>query len=73
MEARRTILRRPHVWIDGRLYSLGETYVEIPVEIWIYNLGPRRLMRRLRFEDGRLVDIETLDYGYSTPSPEGSR
>jgi len=73
VEARRTILRRPHIWIDGRYYTLGDTYVEIPVDIWIYNLGPRRLMRRLRFEDGRLVEIETLGYGYTTRQPERSR
>jgi len=43
--------------------------VEIPVDVWVYNLGPNKLMRRLRFEDGKLVDIETLGYGYYEQNP----
>jgi Protein of unknown function (DUF2845) len=35
----------------------------------VYNLGPSKLMRRLRFEDGKLVDIETLGYGYYEQNP----
>ena len=31
---------------------------------WIYNFGPRRLMRKLTFRDGELIKIETLSYGY---------
>jgi uncharacterized protein YvpB len=38
--------------------------VEVRVEIWTYNFGPHKLMRRLRFDDGELVEIETLGYGY---------
>lgn len=38
--------------------------VEIQVEEWTYNLGSRRFMRRLRFENGVLVDIRELRYGY---------
>jgi uncharacterized protein YvpB len=38
--------------------------VEVPVEIWIYNLGPSKLMQRLRFEDGELIEIESLGYGF---------
>ena len=34
------------------------------MEIWTYNFGPNKLMRRLRFVDGELQDIETLGYGY---------
>jgi hypothetical protein len=34
------------------------------VEIWTYNLGRQRLTRYLRFENGRLVEITTGDYGY---------
>lgn len=35
----------------------------VVVEEWIYDLGPHRLRRLLRFEDGQLVEIETLDRG----------
>jgi hypothetical protein len=38
--------------------------VPITVEEWTYNLGPTRFMRKLRFENGELVSIETLEYGY---------
>jgi hypothetical protein len=37
---------------------------EVSVEIWTYNFGPHKLMYRLRFEDGLLVDIDTLTHGY---------
>lgn len=36
---------------------------EIKVEEWIYNFGSRRLKQYLRFENGRLVYIETLGRG----------
>ncbi len=58
------ILRQPTVWVGGRRYVLGNGLVEIPIEVWVYNLGPNKLMRRLRFEDGVLVDIDTMGYGY---------
>jgi hypothetical protein len=41
--------------------------VEVSVELWTYNFGPRKLMYRLRFEDGLLVDVATLGYGYYSP------
>lgn len=31
---------------------------------YVYNFGPRKLMRRLLFEGGVLVSIETIGYGY---------
>lgn len=64
---RRSVWRRPVVWIDGRRYFVSQDLVEIPVESWIYNLGPNRLMRRVRFEDGVVVEVETLGYGYLEP------
>jgi len=60
----RNILRRPVVWHRGRPVYAGNDFIEVPVETWIYNFGTNKLMRRLRFEDGQLVDIETLGYGY---------
>ena len=40
-------------------------HIEIFVEEWLYNFGPRKLMRRLRFENGILRDIDELDHGYT--------
>jgi hypothetical protein len=60
-----TMLRRPIVWIHGRPVFVGEGLVEVPVESWIYNLGPNKFMRRVRFVDGQVTEIETLGYGYS--------
>ena len=38
--------------------------VHVWVEEWIYNRGPSRFMRILRFENNRLIDIVVGDYGY---------
>lgn len=43
--------------------------VTVAVERWTYDFGPQRLMRRLVFEDGVLLRIETLGYGTSGHSP----
>ena len=51
---------------------VGEDFIEVPVEIWLYNLGPNKLMRRLRFEGGYVVDIDTLGYGYNWRSGGGT-
>ena len=42
----------------------AEVTIPITVEEWTYNLGPTRFMQRLRFENGELIRIETLEYGY---------
>jgi len=45
-----------------RIPSILKEYVTI--EEWEYNLGPGRLIRYLRFENGILKTISTGDYGY---------
>ena len=60
----RSVFRRPVIWTRGRPYYIGEDLIEVPVENWIYNLGPNKLMRKLTFEGGVLAEIETLGYGY---------
>jgi hypothetical protein len=62
---RRTVMRRPVIWDYGRPMYVGEDYVEVPVEVWLYNLGPNKLMRRITFEGGYVIEIETLGYGYN--------
>lgn len=36
----------------------------VVIERWTYNLGPRRFIRYLRFNDGTLTHIITGDYGF---------
>ena len=55
--------RPPHGGVLFR-YGTGDYYQEVLVTEYIYNFGPRKLMRRLRFEGGVLADVETLGYGY---------
>jgi hypothetical protein len=61
----RSVFRRPVIWSYGRPYFVGDDFVEIPVETWIYNLGPNKFMRRVRFEGGIVTEIETLGYGHN--------
>ena len=43
-------------------YYLSE---EILVEEWVFNLGPNKLMREITFENGFVVKVETLEYGFN--------
>jgi hypothetical protein len=43
--------------------SVGTT-TEIQVELWIYNFGPDRLMQRIWLEDGVVIRIESMGYGF---------
>ena len=52
---------RPYYYNHG--YPIHSAY-EVSVELWTYNFGPNKLMYRLRFEDGLLVDVDTLSHGY---------
>ncbi len=61
---RSAVLRRPVIWHYGRPYHVGSDAMEVPVEVWTYNLGPNKLMRRVKFEGGLVTAIDTLGYGY---------
>ena len=46
-------------------YYSGYAYAqEVIITEYIYNFGPRKFMRRLLFEGGVLVSIESVGYGY---------
>jgi hypothetical protein len=47
-----------------RYYGYGNLVEEVLVTEYVYNFGPRKLMRRLIFEGGVLVRIESIGYGY---------
>jgi hypothetical protein len=46
---------------DGAVRSVEQ----IDVEIWTYNFGPNQLMERVRIENGIVVQIDSLGYGYN--------
>ncbi len=54
--------RSTRIEIIGRDAPL-ELQREVEFEAWYYNFGPRQLLRRLDFRDGRLVHESTLGYG----------
>ncbi len=57
--------RYPGNLSTGRTYpGYGSLVQEVVVTEYVYNFGPRKLMRRLIFEGGLLVNIETIGYGY---------
>lgn len=50
------------VYVPSGTVAVGATRI-VEVEAWIYDLGPRRFMRRVVFEDGLVVRVETLGRG----------
>ena len=64
----RGIIRRAPRYEYGygfnRYEYFGPGYVEMPVEIWTYNFGSSKLLRKLRFVGDELEDIVTDGHGY---------
>ena len=57
--------RRVSLWLWPYDYDYyGPGWVDLPVEIWTYNQGSRKLLRKLRFVGDELEEIETAGYGY---------
>ena len=54
--------------VPGWTISRSPGYHSYPAEVmvteYVYNLGPQKLMRRLVFEGGFLVSVETIGRGY---------
>ncbi|MEO7386245.1 MAG: DUF2845 domain-containing protein [Gammaproteobacteria bacterium] len=50
--------------LDQEVLQYNRSYVEVLVEEWTYNFGPRRLMQLVRFENGFVTEVEQLGYGY---------
>ena len=42
----------------------NRSVVEVPVDVWTYNFGPRTFMREVTFVDNRVESIKTLGYGH---------
>ena len=52
-------------WSSYRNPGYGSFTQEVIITEYVYNFGPRKLMRRLIFEGGVLVTIESIGYGYN--------
>jgi hypothetical protein len=48
----------------GRDGVITNSSGDIDVEIWTYNFGPNQLMERVRIENGKVVQIDSMGYGY---------
>ena len=53
-----------HGLTTTRYYGHSGYYREVLVTELVFNFGPRKLMRKMRFEDGILRSVETIGYGY---------
>lgn len=59
--AEHVVRKRIHDLIPTRFV----TTEGVVVQLWTYNFGAQKFMRQLRFENGILVKIEKLDYGFA--------
>ena len=44
--------------------ELVTVYTPVAIEVGLYNFGPQRFMEELSFENGRLISIQSVGYGY---------
>lgn len=65
-EARRVqrAVERPCARGPGSCVVVVDHAVEIAVEEWVYDFGPRRFMQYLTFEGGQLVAVRSGSYGH---------
>jgi len=62
---RQTGRRIGNVEVERDLLFADRAYVEVIIEEWTYNFGPRKLMRIIRFENGLVTSIRQVGYGYN--------
>jgi len=65
-EARRVqrAVQRPCAHGSGSCVVVVDDYVEVVVDEWIYDFGPRRFLQYLTFEGGQLVAVRSGPYGH---------
>ena len=63
VEKKRTwMTRQPRFEYGGREVPFPGSE-DVPVDVWTYDFGASKLMRRIRFVAGKVDSIETLGYG----------
>lgn len=62
-ETQRTwMTRQPRFEYGGQEIPF-EGSEDVPVDLWIYDFGPNKLVRRIRFIAGKVDSIETREHG----------
>ena len=56
------ITRQPRFEYGGQEIPFEGTE-DVPVDLWTYDFGANKLMRRIRFVAGKVESIETLEHG----------
>jgi hypothetical protein len=65
VERKRTwITRQPRFEYGGQEIPFPGSE-DVPVDLWTYDFGANRLMRRIRLVAGKVDSIETLEHGSS--------
>jgi hypothetical protein len=59
------IAQRQQTSLEGRRRSTYNTTITtVTIDEWTYNFGPQEFQYQVSFENGRVMRIESLDYGY---------
>lgn len=56
--------REKKIVADGTKTDTSRTVTTVAIDDWIYNFGPNQFQYQLLFENGRVSNIMSLDYGY---------
>jgi hypothetical protein len=51
-------------WIENEKNYLFFGHTDVLVEDWVYNFGPNMFMRKIRFTNGIVESVDTLQRGY---------
>ena len=57
-------VQRPCAHGSGSCVVVVDDYVEVTVDEWVYDFGPRRFLQYLTFEGGQLVAVRSGSYGH---------
>jgi len=61
---RRKVKHRYTRWVGNVQESvIEEEEIEVPLDEWTYDLGPNAFVRYVLFENGRVIDVASGDYG----------
>jgi hypothetical protein len=58
-------VQRPCAHGSGSCVVVVDDYVEITIDEWVYDFGPRRFVQYLTFEAGQLVAVRSGSYGHN--------